>query len=75
MNFYKCKRCGGFFSIEGQSCCPSCIIKDNNEISNLNSFITENNNNPMSVNELSSITGVSTNNISRYITSNKLNLN
>lgn len=75
MNFYKCKRCGCFFSIEGQGCCPSCIIKDNNEISNLNSFITENNNSPMSVNELSSITGVSTNNISRYITSNKLNLN
>ena len=74
MNFYKCKRCGCFFLIEGQSCCPSCIIKDNNEISNLNSFITENNNGPMSVNELSSITGVSTNNISRYITSNKLNL-
>ena len=65
MNFNKCKRCGCFFISEGETC-PSCSPKDTNEISALNNYFSENNNS-ISINELSSITGISTKNLSRYI--------
>lgn len=66
MNLNKCDRCGCFFVTEG-TVCPSCAPKDNNEISKLNNYFTENVG-TITVNELSSVTGISTKNISRYIT-------
>ena len=68
MNFNKCNRCGCFFVTEG-NVCPSCAPKDSNDISKLNTYFTENNN-PVTVNELSSITGISMKNLTRHISGN-----
>lgn len=65
MDFNKCKRCGCFFITNGDTC-PSCTPKDNNEISKLNNFFLENNES-VTINELSSLTGISTKNLSRHI--------
>lgn len=65
MDFNKCNRCGCFFITDG-AVCPSCTPKDTNDISKLNDFFTENNS-TITVNELSSATGISQKNISRYI--------
>lgn len=65
MNFNKCKRCGCFF-ISDKEICPSCTPKDNNEISKLNNFFNENTN-TITFNELSTATGISKKNLSRYI--------
>ena len=58
MNFNKCKRCGCFFISSGDTC-PSCTPKDNNEISKLNEFFSENSN-AITLNDLSKVTGMST---------------
>lgn len=71
MNFNKCKRCGCFFITDGDTC-PSCTPKDNNEISTLNNFFSENNN-KVTINELSSVTGISTKNLTRYLSCNDFN--
>ena len=65
MNFNKCERCGCFY-ITGGDVCPSCTPKDKNDISKLNSYFEENNS-VITVNELSSATGISQKNIARYI--------
>lgn len=65
MNFNKCNRCGCFFITDG-NVCPSCAPKDNNEISKLNNYFIENNN-TITVSDLSSATGISTKNLSRFI--------
>lgn len=72
MDFNKCKRCGCFYITDGDTC-PSCTPKDNNEISKLNNFFLENENSSINVNELSSITGISIKNLSRYASSKNLN--
>lgn len=72
MDFNKCKRCGCFYITDGDTC-PSCTSKDNNEISKLNNFFLENENSSINVNELSSITGISIKNLSRYACSKNLN--
>ena len=41
MNFNKCKRCGCFFVANGDTC-PVCTTKDNNDISTLNNYFSEN---------------------------------
>ena len=65
MDFNKCKRCGCFY-ITNEDICPSCQTKDSNEISKLNNYFVENENTSIGVNELSSITGISIKNLSRY---------
>lgn len=65
MNFNKCTRCGCFFITDGNTC-PSCTQKDNNEISTLNNYFSENDTS-ITINELSSITGISIKNLSRYV--------
>jgi hypothetical protein len=72
MNFNKCERCGCFFVTEGNTC-PSCSPKDTNDIEKLNNYFIENENNTISLNQLSSITGISTKNISRYMTNKDFN--
>lgn len=73
MNFNKCKRCGSFFITNGDTC-PSCTPKDNNEISKLNDFFSENNN-TITMNDLSNITGISKQNLSRYASYKNLEFN
>lgn len=65
MNFNKCDRCGCFYVTEGITC-PSCTPKDSQDISKLNSFFS-NNEDPITVTELSSITGISQKNINRFV--------
>lgn len=65
MNFNKCERCGCFFVTDGNTC-PSCTPKDTNDISKLNNYFLENEN-KISLNELSFVTGISEKNISRYV--------
>lgn len=71
MNFNKCERCGCFFVTDGNTC-PSCTPKDTNDISKLNNYFLENEN-KITLNQLSSITGISTRNISRYISDKNFN--
>lgn len=71
MNFNKCKRCGCFFISSGDTC-PSCTPKDNNEISKLNEFFSENSN-AITLNDLSNVTGISTKNLSRYVSCKDFN--
>lgn len=66
MNFNKCARCGCFFIADG-AVCPSCTQKDKSDISKLSTFLTDNEDQPFTVTELSSATGISKQNISRYI--------
>ena len=71
MNFNKCKRCGCFFISSGDTC-PSCTSKDNNEISKLNEFFSENSN-AITLNDLSNVTGISTKNLSRDVSCKDFN--
>lgn len=71
MNFNKCERCGCFFVTDGNTC-PSCTPKDTNDISKLNNYFSENEN-KISLNKLSFVTGISEKNISRYMTNNSFN--
>ena len=71
MNFNKCERCGCFFTTDGNTC-PSCTPKDTNDISKLNNYFSENEN-KISLNKLSFVTGISEKNISRYMTNNSFN--
>jgi len=72
MEFKKCSRCGCFFVSNSDVCCK-CEIKDSADIIKLNSFI-EDSNDITSINELSSSTGVSLNNINRFIDEKKFKL-
>ncbi|MBP3708460.1 MAG: hypothetical protein J6J36_07725 [Clostridia bacterium] len=65
MNLNKCERCGCFYVTEG-NVCPSCAPKDTNEMSKLNNYFTENAA-PITINELSTATGISQKNLSRFI--------
>lgn len=65
MDFNKCKRCGCFYITEGDTC-PSCQTKDNNDISALNNYFIEHDNASIRIDELSSATGISVKNLSRY---------
>ncbi|MBO5349058.1 MAG: hypothetical protein J6A89_04500 [Clostridia bacterium] len=71
MDFNKCKRCGCFFITDGETC-PSCTPKDNNEIFKLNNYFLENENS-VTIHELSSITGISTKNLSRFVSCKNFN--
>ena len=71
MNFNKCKRCGCFFVANGDTC-PVCTTKDNNDISTLNNYFSENENtHSISINNLSNITGISTKNLARFVDEKK----
>lgn len=73
MNFNKCTRCGCFYVTDGETC-PSCQEKDNSDISKLNNFFIENDDS-IGVSELSSLTGISVENISRYASSKNFDFN
>ena len=65
MNLNKCERCGCFFA--SKDCvCPNCRAKDENDINQLKNFLTYSDNS-VSVETLSSETGVSLKNVNRYL--------
>ena len=70
MEFKKCMRCGCFFSSNNNVCC-NCETKDKFDIYRLNSILEENEifN---SIEELSDFSGISLNNLNRFITDNKI---
>lgn len=71
MNLNKCERCGCFF-VSTNSICPKCLSKDENDIAQLTNFLTENDN-PVSVEDLSLQTGVSLKNVNRFLKDKKIN--
>ena len=70
MEFKKCVRCGCFFMSDNSVCC-NCETKDKFDIAKLNSIIGENYS-INSVEDLSTLSGINTNNINRYINDNKI---
>lgn len=70
MELNKCKRCGAFFAAIG-NVCPKCTPKDNIEINKLKSYLQENDL-PSSVESLSYSTGISINNLNRFLGENKI---
>lgn len=70
MKLNKCERCGCFF-VSTDSICPNCVEKDNNEISQLTSFLSENDSD-ISIEELAESTGVSLKNVNRFLQNDTL---
>ncbi len=70
MEFKRCARCGCFFMSNNDVCC-NCESKDMFDIAKLNS-IMEDNINFNSIQELSNESGITINNLSRYIKNNKI---
>ena len=65
MEFKKCMRCGWFFMSDNDVCCK-CQSKDDIDIARLNNFLDENVN-ISSAEDLSVGTGITVNNINRFI--------
>ena len=65
MEMKKCIRCGGFYLSEG-NVCPNCISKDNLDLSTFRNYLKENEN-ETSLNNMSFKTGISQNNLTRYL--------
>jgi len=72
MEFKKCVRCGCFFVSNNDVCCK-CESKDSADIARLNNFINTTND-ITSIDEISTSTGISLNNINRFINDKKFNL-
>ena len=70
MEFKKCVRCGCFFMSDNSVCC-NCETKDKFDIAKLNSIIGENYS-INSIEDLSTLSGINTNNINRCINDNKI---
>ena len=66
MNFNRSSRCGGFFMSEGNTC-PSCLQKDQLEMSRLENFIMENSNTNLNLEDIASNTGISNKNLNRFL--------
>lgn len=71
MNLNKCERCGCFF-VSKDCVCPKCLSKDNNEISILKNFLSENDN-IISVESLASSTGIQIKNVNRFLKNSEIN--
>lgn len=67
MKFNKCSRCGCFFSSSDDTC-PSCITKDNVDKNTLKNYL-DNNDVPISLDNLAVQSGVNLKNINRYMES------
>lgn len=70
MEFKKCARCGCFFVSTNNVCC-NCESQDKRDIAKLNSFL-DNTFEIGSAQELSSSTGVTLQNINRFISDNSI---
>lgn len=71
MNLNRCERCGCFFASKNDVC-PNCVSKDENDIAQLTTFLTENDK-TVSVEDLSLQTGVSLKNVNRFLKDKKIN--
>ena len=65
MEFNRCSRCGSFYVTDGEVC-PKCSSKDNLEFSVFKTYIEENGFEE-SLNDISIETGISINNLNRFI--------
>ena len=65
MKINRCMRCGNFYTSAGDVC-PNCVNKDNMEFSAFKTYL-ENNQNETSLNNVSLKTGISQNNLNRYL--------
>ena len=65
MEFKKCARCGCFFVSDDTVCC-NCASKDKLEISTLKCYFDQNNISA-NINQVSLNTGISTQNLNRYM--------
>ena len=70
MEFKKWARCGCFFMSNNEVCC-NCESKDMSDIAKLNNIL-EDNININSIQELSCESGITINNLNRYIKNNKI---
>ena len=70
MEFKKCARCSCFFMSNNEVCC-NCESKDMSDIAKLNNIL-EDNININSIQELSCESGITINNLNRYIKNNKI---
>ena len=79
MEFKKCVRCGCFFATSNDVCC-NCESKDKLDIAKLNNFF-DNEISINSIEDLSITTGITVNNLNRFIKNketnglNKFNIN
>ena len=71
MKFNKCVRCGCFFAT-ANAVCPNCQAKDENDINQLKSFLSEADT-QISVEALAFATGVSVKNVNRFLQNKNLN--
>ena len=69
MEFKKCNRCGSFFT-SGNDICYNCNSKDETEINILRSYFNDNDN-TVSLEEISNNTGITIKNLGRYMESNE----
>lgn len=70
MNFNKCCRCGGFFISDGNTC-PTCLPKEQLEMNKLESFIAENTNSDLCMQDVISSTGITNRNLNRFLAQDK----
>ncbi|MGN1326784.1 MAG: hypothetical protein ACI4VQ_01695 [Clostridia bacterium] len=70
MNLNKCERCGCFF-VSANSVCPQCISKDENDINQLKTFLTESDNS-VNIQSLACGTGISLKNVNRFLQNKEL---
>lgn len=69
MELNKCKRCGAFFA-SNDNVCPKCAPKDMMELQKLKCYLQENDL-PSSVESLSYTTGISIQNLNRFLEEKK----
>lgn len=70
MEFKKCARCGCFFMSNNDVCC-NCEARDRLDIAKLNNILNENTD-FNSIQDLSIASGVTFNNLNRFIQNNKI---
>lgn len=70
MEFKKCARCGCFFMSNNDVCC-NCETRDRLDIAKLNNILNENTD-FNSIQDLSIASGVTFNNLNRFIQNNKI---
>ncbi len=70
MEFKKCARCGCFFMSNNDVCC-NCETRDRLDIAKLNNILNENTD-FNSIQDLSIASGVTFNNLNRFIRNNKI---
>lgn len=72
MYLKKCQRCGCFYEAV-DDVCASCKTRDLKDISKLKLYFEENNDTTNSLQNLSLNTGISVNNLTRYLSTSSFN--